>query len=111
MSGLKKLLKQVNDMQRGVDSVAVSELNDLGERLVKKAREYTPVDSGVLRDGFKVTEVVKNNGVYSCSVVNDVEYASYVEYGHRTRDNGWVNGVFMLGVSEYEVGGRIRDKG
>ena len=37
-------------------------------------------------------------------IVNPVEYASYVEYGHRTRNHkGWVAGQFMMTISEQEV--------
>ena len=37
-------------------------------------------------------------------IINPVEYASYVEYGHRTRNHkGWVEGKFMLTVSEDEI--------
>ena len=41
---------------------------------------------------------------YVIEIVNPVEYASYVEFGHRTRDHdGWVEGHFMLTVSEEEI--------
>ena len=35
---------------------------------------------------------------YSCQldIINPVKYAKYVEYGHRTRNNGWEEGKFML---------------
>ena len=37
-------------------------------------------------------------------IVNPVEYASYVEYGHRTANRkGWVQGRFMLTISEQEI--------
>lgn len=37
-------------------------------------------------------------------IVNPVEYASHVEYGHRTPDHkGWVQGRFMLTISEQEI--------
>ena len=37
-------------------------------------------------------------------IVNPVEYASYVEFGHRTRNKkGWVEGKFMLTISEQEI--------
>ena len=43
-------------------------------------------------------------GNYVIEVVNPVEYASYVEFGHRTRGGkGWVEGKFMLTISEQEV--------
>lgn len=37
-------------------------------------------------------------------IVNPVEYASYVEYGHRRRNGkGWTQGKFMLSISEQEI--------
>ncbi len=43
-------------------------------------------------------------GVYVIEIINPVEYASYVEFGHRTRGGaGWVEGKFMLTLSEQEI--------
>lgn len=43
-------------------------------------------------------------GTYVIEIVNPVDYASYVEFGHRTRDHkGWVKGKFMLTISEQEL--------
>lgn len=37
-------------------------------------------------------------------IINPVEYASYVEYGHRTANHkGWILGRFMLTTSEQEI--------
>ena len=37
-------------------------------------------------------------------IINPVNYASYVEFGHRTRGHkGWVKGRFMLTQSEIEL--------
>jgi len=48
--------------------------------------------------------VRKVGDMYEIEIVNSVEYASYVEYGHRTRDHkGWVPGQFMLTISEQEL--------
>lgn len=42
---------------------------------------------------------------YVIEIVNPVEYASYVEYGHRTRNHkGWVPGQFMMTKSEIKMG-------
>ena len=42
--------------------------------------------------------------IFEVEIVNPVEYASYVEYGHRTPNHkGWVQGRFMLTISEQEV--------
>jgi hypothetical protein len=41
---------------------------------------------------------------YIIEIINPVEYASYVEFGHRTRNHkGWVEGHFMLTISEDEI--------
>lgn len=40
---------------------------------------------------------------YVIEIVNPVEYASYVEYGHRTINNGWVPGRLMMTTSEQEL--------
>ena len=43
-------------------------------------------------------------GVYVIEIINPVEYAPYVEFGHRTRGgDGWVEGKFMLTISEQEI--------
>jgi hypothetical protein len=45
--------------------------------------------------------------VYQIEIINPVHYASYVEYGHRTRNHqGWVSGRFMLTISEKELDGQ-----
>ncbi|MCD8090945.1 MAG: HK97 gp10 family phage protein [Clostridiales bacterium] len=49
-------------------------------------------------------EIKKNGDMFSIEIINPVEYASYVEYGHRTPNHkGWVKGQFMLTISEKEV--------
>ncbi len=49
-------------------------------------------------------EITKEGNVYKIEIVNPVEYASYVEYGHRTANHkGWVKGQFMMTISEQEL--------
>lgn len=41
---------------------------------------------------------------YVIEIINPVEYASYVEFGHRTANHkGWVKGRFMMTLSEKEI--------
>lgn len=45
-----------------------------------------------------------SGNTYMIDVINPVEYASYVEFGHRTRGgNGWVPGRYMLTISEKQL--------
>lgn len=63
---------------------------------------------GTLKRGWTAGDVVKRGNVYEIELVNPTHYASYVEYGHRTPprsdgSRGWVEGRFMLTLSEEEL--------
>ena len=52
-------------------------------------------------EGLKVNHFADT---YVIEVRNDVEYASYVEFGHRTRGGkGWVAGQYFLTLSERDL--------
>ena len=55
--------------------------------------------------GYADSLAVHHRGdTYAIEIVNPVEYASYVEYGHRTANHkGWVRGHFMMTISEQEL--------
>lgn len=84
---------------------------EVASRLLRKVVKKTPVGvykdkvGGNLRRGWSIDETVTKEGtVYKISVFNPVEYASYVEYGHRTANHrGWVEGQFFLTISEREI--------
>ena len=49
-------------------------------------------------------EIQHKGNMLVIEIVNPVEYASYVEFGHRTVNHrGWVPGQFMLTISEREI--------
>ncbi|MCM1326959.1 MAG: HK97 gp10 family phage protein [Bacteroidales bacterium] len=53
-------------------------------------------------------QVSRSKGVLRIDIINPVEYASYVEFGHRTPSHkGWVKGKFMMTISEQELEGMI----
>lgn len=48
--------------------------------------------------------VTRQGDNYVVEIINPVEYASYVEYGHRTANHkGWVEGKFMLTIAEKDI--------
>lgn len=47
--------------------------------------------------------VRKVGDYYEIEIINPVEYASYVEFGHRTKSGGWVEGRYMLTISEEQL--------
>lgn len=98
---------------------------ELAARLLSKVIKRTPVGEypsksvkkgGTLRRGWTAEKnqavstyvnslnITKTGDSYTIEITNPVEYASYVEFGHRTRNHkGWVEGKFMLTISEQEI--------
>ena len=113
-SNINELLKFKNELKafknREADIIK-SIANELAARLLTKVKKRTPVGvyndgriGGTLRKNWSIGEITENNGVYQVDVTNIIDYASYVEYGHRTVDHkGWVEGRFMLTISSDEL--------
>ena len=85
-------------------------LLEMAFRAERKIKKRTPVGvykdrtGGHLRRNWKVGSVVKQGNSYIVEIYNNVEYASYVEYGHRTRNHkDWVEGRFMVAISMQEI--------
>jgi hypothetical protein len=112
VSGLKEFQKQLEKIQDS-DELVEACAKELAARLLRMVKKRTPVGQypassgkvgGTLRRGWTTGEIRKEGNVYKIDIINPVEYASYVEYGHRTADhNGWVKGRFMMTISEQEL--------
>lgn len=124
-------------LQKNLES-AVENANDLcilctqklAAQLMNAVIKRTPVKTGTLRRGWMAgkspvnggktaakssMQVAKKGTAYEIYVFNSVNYASYVEYGHRQEPgryvpaigkrlkNSWVKGSFMLKISEHEL--------
>lgn len=94
-------------------------VDELANRLLNLAVKRTPVGKypkqtgkkgGTLRRSWAV-KINETPDSYEAIIYNDAKdgkslYASYVEYGHRTRNKkGWVEGRFMLSKSEIDIAG------
>ena len=104
------LQEQLNDTQ--LDAFMGSCAKELTARLLAKVKRRTPVGQykdrtgGTLRRAWDagVGDITKQGNMYTITLMNETEYASYVEFGHRTRNHrGWVKGQFMLTISEEEL--------
>lgn len=129
-SQMRKLQENMNKLQgANIDAFCEECAKELAVRLLAKVIKRTPVGQypagsgkkgGTLRRGWtsqngsggntsakKVVDSLRVHhygDTYVIEIVNPVEYASYVEYGHRTRNHkGWVSGQFMMTISEQEI--------
>lgn len=111
LKGLKKRLEGLSEAQ--LDALCRLEAKNLAARLYRKVKKRTPVgqypmgsgrSGGTLRRSWMMSTITKDEDKYTISVYNPIEYASYVEFGHRTRNHkGWVQGRFMMTKSELEI--------
>lgn len=129
--------KQLIKMQQNMDKLLSVDLDtfckecakELAARLLGKVIRKTPVGQypastgkvgGTLRRGWtgeksmnaksyvSALPITKSGNEYQIEIINPVEYASYVEFGHRTANHkGWVKGRFMLTISEMELESQV----
>ena len=88
---------------------------EIAKRLLALVIPRTPVGQypsgsgkvgGTLRRGWTAAEnvtVTKEGDTYTVIISNPVEYAPYVEFGHRTRGGGFKDPQFMLTMSEEKL--------
>lgn len=101
---LKDYRNSLGRFKRVTDEIFMEAVYEVAGRVFRAAVKNTPVDTGFLRESWNIDDVKKKGNVYEIEISNDVEYASYVEYGHRIvrggNTLGWKDGVFMLTISE-----------
>ena len=68
----------INEAKKAVSSVAIG--------LVGNVKANTRVKTGTLRRGYIMNDVTLRGSEGSATVSNSVEYAPYIEYGHRIVD-------------------------
>lgn len=129
---LSKKLEQLSEVD--MDRLCRDAAKKVAQILLNKVKKRTPVgvvpsyatdeakqehwagySGGSLRDAWTILPIEKHGDQYTVTVINNLEYASYVEYGHRqapgryvpalgkTLKANWVPGKFMLTISEQQV--------
>ena len=88
-------------------------LKRVGVQAKRRVSNATPIGkpprgTGNLRRGWKVNGPFISGTIISIQLYNNVEYAPFVENGHRTRGGGgWVPGRFMLRDSIEAISGEL----
>ena len=100
IQGLDNFIRTLNNASNSFDEEASKGLNNISQKLIKKVKLKTPVDSGLLRRSWRS----KKEGELARIVYNNVHYAPHIEYGHRTRGGkSFVDGQYMLTKSVKEI--------
>lgn len=92
--GIKNILNQMESLQVKTREITMKCCHRLALRAVSIAKKGTPVMDGDLRKSWAASKPVMNGNVASCEMTNSMDYASWVEDGHR-QVKRWVPGSWM----------------
>ncbi|MFX3631856.1 MAG: HK97 gp10 family phage protein [Candidatus Pristimantibacillus sp.] len=106
-SQLEKAIEGLEEAIEGdvLDQFMRDFLVEMAYRIHARTIKRTPVHSGELRRNWQVGKVERVGEGYVVELFNNTDYASFVEFGHRTGDNltEWNEGKFMMTMSIEEV--------
>lgn len=119
----RKLQQLANNVQALVNGQAndftMNAVNEIALRLLRRIKQKTPVKEGALREHWDIGSITHVGNKYIIEIINPMDYASYVEYGHRQTPGryvpaigrrlkvSWVNGKFMMTISISEMEAQI----
>jgi hypothetical protein len=94
--------KQLERLNKNMEKLMGADLDrfcrqaaqELAGRLLNKVVKRTPVVYGTLRDAWAVMPVGHRGTHYTVVVLNNLQYASYVEYGHRQQPGRFIPGYW-----------------
>lgn len=82
----------------------------IGTQAIRTVKSNTPVDTGHLRRSWRVKDAGFQGSGWVIEIKNGIEYASYVENGHRTRGGkSWVAGQFFMKNSLNAINSQLPD--
>ena len=83
-------------LERGKETVYLGDLNKYGRQGVAALASATPIDSGETAESwyYKIENNKESATItfYNSNVQNGVPIAIILQYGHGTRNGGWVEG-------------------
>lgn len=116
-SAFEEWAKQIDKLvdNKTAEKMTKQTLLELATAVLRRTKQKTPVISGHLRRNWQIGQVIKNGDYYEIEVFNPIEYAEFVEYGHRQEvgryvpalgkklKQPYVEGQHMLRLSVQEV--------
>lgn len=101
-------------LQRAKSAVRISDLNKYGEEGVAALASATPIDSGETANSwhYKIEQTKGSLSItfYNSNIQNGVPIAIILQYGHGTRNGGWVEGRDYINPAIQPVFDNITNK-
>lgn len=83
-------------LERAKEAVHIGDLDKYGREGVAALASATPVDTGLTANSWHYEIVQKKGSVsisfYNTNIQNGVPIAIILQYGHATRNGGWIQG-------------------
>ena len=105
--------KLTNFMERAKEAVHLGNLDKYGQEGVAALASATPVDTGQTANSWHYKIEQKNGsvsiGFYNTNIQNGVPIAINLQYGHATRNGGWVQGRDYINPAIQPIFDKIAD--
>jgi hypothetical protein len=105
--------KLTSFLERAKEVVRISDLDKYGREGVAALASATPVDSGKTADSWHYKIEQKQGSVsivfYNSNVNDGVPIAIILQYGHGTRNGGWVEGIDYINPAIQPIFNKIVD--
>ena len=106
--------KLTSFLEKAKESVKIGDLDKYGREGVAALSSATPIDSGKTANSWNY-EITNKNGSVTISfnnsnIQNGVPIAIILQYGHGTRNGGWVQGRDYINPAIQPVFDEIVDK-
>ena len=101
-------------LERAKEVVKIGDLDKYGKEGVDALASATPVDSGLTANSWYYKIENKNGSAriefYNSNIQNGVSIAIILQYGHATRNGGWVQGRDYINPAIQPIFDRIAEK-
>ena len=105
--------KTTNFLKRAKDKVYLEDLDKYGRQGVAALASATPIDSGKTASSwyYKIENTKESAKItfYNSNVQNGVSIAIILQYGHGTRNGGWVEGRDYINPAVQPIFDKIVD--
>ena len=100
-------------LEKAKETVRLGDLDKYGREGVAALESATPKDSGQTAKSWYYKIINKNGSVtisfYNSNIQNGVPIAIILQYGHGTRNGGWVQGRDYINPAIQPIFDKIRD--
>lgn len=79
----KELAKNLEELSKTIDKEIEEFFFNIAYKCLGRIKKRTPVISGQLRNNWELSSVEREGNNLTIQIYNPMEYASYVEYGHK----------------------------